>query len=129
MIMVRPTKATVEQNGDTIQIVKQNIWITKGDSGYISLDIIPTDRHGDVYELTEDDVISVQVRKAPNGGDIVFTAEIVRDDEIYWHIRPADTAELEIGTYVWDRQVVLANGDVFSFVPVSDFHVIDEVTE
>lgn len=129
MIIVKPEKAKIEQDGSEIQVVRQNIWITKGDSGYLTLDIIPTDKYGDVYELTEDDVISVQVRKAPNGGDIVFTAEIVRDDEIFWHIRPADTAELEIGTYVWDGQVALANGDVFSFVPVSDFHVIDEVTE
>lgn len=30
MIVVRPTKATVEQNGDTIQIVKQNIYARTG---------------------------------------------------------------------------------------------------
>jgi len=129
MIIVKPEKAKIEQDGSEIQVVKQNIWITKGDSGYLTLDIIPTDKYGDVYELTEDDVISVQVRKAPNGGDIVFTAEIVRDDEIFWHIRPEDTTGQSVGTYVWDGQVVLANGDVFSFVPVSDFHIIDEVTE
>ena len=129
MIVIKREKAKIEQGGSEIQVIKQNIWITRGDSGYISLDINPVDKYGDAYELTDDDTISIQVRKEPNGGELMFTADIVRDGEIFWHIKPADTAEQPVGAYVWDGQVVLANGDVFSFVPVSDFHIVDEVTE
>lgn len=34
----------------------------------------------------------------------------------------------EIGTYYWDAQVEYANGDVFTFVEVSRFTLLPEIT-
>ena len=36
--------------------------------------------------------------------------------------------DLDVGDYYWDAQVEFSNGDIFSFIPVSKFKLISEVT-
>lgn len=110
-----------------LKIRKYDIQLTRGDSAYITLGI--TDNSGAPIEITGNDVIRCQVREAPNGGTVIFSGVIERDDEIVWHIRPVDTAAVAAKDYYWDAEIEFSNGDIFSFVPVSKFTVLPEVTE
>lgn len=110
-----------------LKIRKSEIQLTRGDSAYITLGI------GGI-EPSAADVVRCQVRKAPTGGEIIIDAVAEQDaddpTQYLWYIRPEDTAELTPGEYYWDAQIEIAeSGDIFSFVPVSSFIILDEVTE
>ena len=111
------------------KIKKSNIQITRGDSAYISINVL--NGNGNPYRGNEGDKIQAQVRYTPTTGSIIFEAELEEDSEggVLWHILPENTATLSPGTYYWDAQLVMANGDTFSFIPVSQFVVTDEVTQ
>ena len=115
-----------------LKIKRNAIWLTRGDSAYITF--LLTDREGNPVNLTENDVVSCQVRSAPNTGTLLFQGEIIRninqgDDGTYtWHITPSNTRDLAIGQYYYDVQVETQSGDVFTFIEASPFHVTDEVT-
>ena len=112
-----------------ITIDETNIAITRGDSAYIQFNI--TDMSGNPITLTENDIVRSQVRKKPNDGDLIIDGDIIRnnlENTIIWHIRPEDTKDCEVGNYYWDAQVEYPNGDIFTFVPVSKFRLLSEVT-
>lgn len=111
-----------------IKIKKTSISITRGDSAYISFAL--TNADGNPIDLSTEDKVRCQVRKEPVTGELLFDGEITQSDEegVIWHIRPEDTAELEVGEYFWDAQIEYADGDIFTFVDVSAFNVLPEVT-
>lgn len=116
-----------------VNIDKTNISITRGDSAYI--DFFVPSILGEPAQITANDKIRCQVRTAPVTGttvpDLVFEGDIsYKSDKnsIVWHIRPSDTNSLDAGTYCWDAQIEYANGDINTFVSVSDFIVLPEVT-
>lgn len=108
-------------------IKKTNIELTRGDSAYITLDI--RDGEGNPLVLSPEDTVRCQVRTAAVTGALLFEGDIViEDDVVMWHISPEDTASLNVGEYVWDAQLELSSGDIFTFIPVSTFEVLGEVT-
>mgnify|MGYP006916027032 CR=1 FL=1 len=115
------------------KISKNKISITRGDSAYLDINIFNED--GTAYTLHDGDTVQAQVRTEPNIGELLIDASLengkiyVNDNgAIVWHIFPADTRNLEIGTYSYDVQIVTADGDVFTFIEDSDFRVTNEVT-
>ena len=40
---------------------------------------------------------------------------------------PEDTKNFEFGSYVYDIQIELANGDIYTFIPLSNFNITGEV--
>lgn len=111
-----------------LTIKRTNISLTRGDSAYITLSV--TDGSGTPIELNENDTIRVQVREEPNGGTLIFEGNLIFDDDgITWYIRPEDTEAREVKVYYWDAQVEFSNGDIFTFIPVSKFTILSEVTE
>ena len=109
-----------------IKIKKTSISITRGDSAYILFAL--TDADGNPIELSGQDKVRCQVRKEPTTGELLFEGEIIQnDDGIVWHIRPEDTVALE-GEYYWDAQIEYGDGDIYTFVDVSAFNVLPEVT-
>lgn len=111
-----------------LRISGTNIALTRGDSAYITLGI--ADEKGNIFALEDGDEVRVQVRTAPNSGELLFqgTIELGMEDEIIWHILPQDTFHVDVATYYYDAQVRLSNGDVFTFIPCSKFKLLDEVT-
>lgn len=109
-----------------LKISGNKISLTRGDSAYITLipnmDDVP-------YVLGENDTVRVQVRDVPNTGELIFEGNIeIINDEIVWHILPEQTKDLEVAVYCWDAQLELENGDIFTFIPSSQFKLLDEVT-
>ena len=112
-----------------IKIENTNISITRGDTAYIQFNL--KDISGQKVVLTTMDVVRCQVRDENVDGDLIFEGEVLRDyanNTVTWHIRPEDTADLDIETYYWDGQVEFSNGDIFTFVDVSKFNILPEVT-
>ena len=113
-----------------------NIYLTRGDSAYIALTV--TDGSDNPIELGPNDHIKCQVRRAPNTGDLLFQGDIIRrpaygdePEKFIWWIHPSDTSDVDLEEqkeFYWDAQVEFANSDVFSFIPVSDFVLLSEVS-
>lgn len=103
-----------------------NITITRGDSAYIN--VVVTDSEGHDYVVGPNDVVRAQVRQDATSSNILFET-IIPSDTMVWHIKPEDTEGANMGrTYVYDVQLETADGDVFTFIPLSNFTVSKEVT-
>lgn len=100
------------------------ISLTRGDTAYLSLDL--TDANGEPFEGSEGDYKTFTVRERV-GGTLLFAITETLDSA--FKITPDMTKELEYGRYVYDIQVTLANGDVFTVVPKNTFKLTEEVTE
>ena len=112
-----------------LKIKGSKIWLTRGDSAYITLEPTVGDDE-EVYQLQEGDTVHAQIRTEPNTGELLAEGEILHGDDgsVIWYLRPADTKDLDIGTYYWDAELDLSNGDIFTFITSSPFNVTDEVT-
>ena len=103
-----------------------NITITRGDSAYITVFI--TDSKGNPYTPGPNDKIRAQVRQDASATKILFESQISYDT-LVWHIKPEDTVQAQMGkSYVYDMEIETAEGDVFTFIPLSSFTVSKEVT-
>lgn len=113
-----------------LKINKTDISLTRGDSAYISFSL--KDNTGSPVRLERVDRVRVQVRDKNIDGELLFEGLVDHDYDsgtIVWHIRPSDTTDLSIGTYYWDAQVEFAaHGDIYTFVDVSRFNVLPEIT-
>ena len=123
MIYIKERKEKI--NGVTY--VYEDIYLTRGDSAY--LDFPLTDKDGNPIVLGDGDHLRCQVRKEPNGGEVLFEGIIEEGETYTWHIVPSDTKDAPLDTYVWDAQVEYSNGDIFTFVNVSNFTILKEVTD
>lgn len=78
------------------------------------------------YEFQPDDKVEMTVRRSAEiGSEVIFRIEGDADHII--HIRPEHTRSLEYGSYKYDIQATLINGDVVTYGPYS-FKVLKEVT-
>lgn len=108
-----------------------NISITRGDSAIIALEI--TDAAGDPYIIKDNDRLTMTVKKYINDElpVIVKTLDdgIVRgDDAVEIHIDPQDTSGLRYGNYVYDVELVMADGYTDTVIPPSQLTITGEVT-
>lgn len=109
-------------------LICYDIYITRGDSGYIGLELV--DDHDQVIDVGDNDTIRCQVRKEPNDGEIVFNGTIEKSEDTYvWHILPENTRGKDVAAEYWyDIEIEFSNGDVFTFVPTSKFALMSETT-
>lgn len=107
---------------------QQHIEFTRGDTAYLDFDIIDDD--GNEFLLGENDIVKCQVRESvADDSQLLFEGVMeYADGKATMHIRPEDTAGKEVKTYVYDVEVEMENGDVFTFIPVSNFTLMDEST-
>ena len=125
MLYVKKRK---EVRGDVV-ITCYDVYITRGDSGY--LDITMTDKDGNPIELTSEDSVRCQVRDSDQDtAQLIFEGKIeVNSEGVHMlHVYPEDTADVELGNYVYDIEVDTAGGDVFTIIPLSYFILLPEST-
>lgn len=107
---------------------QQHIELTRGDTAYLDFEII--DDNGNEFLLGENDIVKCQVREnVADDSPLLFEGVMeYADGKASMHIRPEDTEGKEVKTYVYDVEVEMENGDVFTFIPVSNFTLTDEST-
>lgn len=103
-----------------LKVFGNDIALTRGDTARLALKVKNAD--GTIYELQEGDKVYFTIRSAD--GEEIVSREVTNGIVIY----PADTAGLPYGTYDYDVEVVLANGDVNTII-VAKLDVRKEVRE
>ncbi|WP_278502845.1 hypothetical protein [Mitsuokella multacida] len=94
------------------------ILLTRGDTAYIN---VVTDD----YTPQDGDQIKLTVKRSTADKDTLIQ-KTVSDGVV--KIEPKDTETLDYGTYVYDCQLTTAAGDVYTFIPPTDFVLQEEVT-
>lgn len=112
-------------------VVGNNISITRGDSAVIALEI--TDTSGRAYIISDGDQLTMTVKASIDDvvPVIVKTLDhgIVRgNDAVEIHIDPQDTACLRYGDYIYDVELVMADGYTDTVIPPSQLTITGEVT-
>lgn len=122
MIEIKRTKVPESR------FVRCDIYLTRGDSAYLDCDV--KDRSGKPITLGSEDNLHIQVREAPDGGNVLFEGQVESDGRgLVWHILPEQTKTAPKSRYYWDAQIEFSNGDVFTWIPASEFVLTPEVTE
>lgn len=109
--------------------IKNNvIKITRGDSASLHVELMKPD--GLEYVMSEGDTLTMTVRKVI--GSAVLMQIVSETNEIY--ISPADSKKLSVGSCVYDIELKVLAGDVFTVVGLGEnvtknMIVCAEVTE
>lgn len=107
-----------------LKIKGMDIHLTKGDTGYITLDI--RNSQNKPYKYNDGDTLTMTIKKTLTNSKVI--EKTVNADESFV-ILPDDTKELSVGRYKYDVQVNTAIGEVFTVIPESAFYLEKEVTE
>lgn len=105
------------------EIYRNDISITRGDSAIFEVTI--TDKDGNTYTPINTDRVTFTVKENTRSNAIVFQ-KTVENGKIV--IAPSDTEGLRYGKYVYDVQLVTADGWVDTIIPPHLFTVLGEVT-
>ena len=136
-IGIYPSKRRMErgtiknQNGRSVEIVltvdKDNtIHLTRGDTARFSLGQIVNTITNTNYTPTAEDTVTMTIKKTVMQAD-PFVQIIVPGGEVL-HIKPEDTKAMAFGKYVYDVQITMADGDVYTIIPPTTFELLKEVT-
>lgn len=100
------------------------ICLTRGDSARFAVDII-NDITKEAYTVEPTDTLKFTVKKAIT--DTTPKLQIITVGENEFYLRPADTAGLDFGKYIYDVEVVTAGGDVYTVIEHTVFELTKEV--
>lgn len=104
-------------------IYRNDISIIRGDSAIFEITI--TDKDKNIYTPTSDDTVTFTVKENTRSNAIVFQKPVVNGKIV---IDPKDTEDLRYGKYVYDVQLVTADGWVDTIITPHLFNVLGEVT-
>lgn len=106
-----------------IRIINNSIYMTRGDSASIHLDI--TDMDEKTYTPEDDDTIMFTMKKSPTESAAIFQKKV---EGGIIKINPEDTQKLDYGRYVYDIQLKKADGATETIIPPHIFKIQKEVT-
>ena len=98
--------------------------IVRGDTGKAKLTYKFS---GIPYEMEDGDVLTFGVKKATSDTACLIE-KTYTENPFMLHLEPNDTKKLAYGEYVWDVQLVRANGDTYTGVKKKPFVVTEEVS-
>ena len=101
----------------------KQITITRGDSGRAKI-LLRMD--GEVYEMNDGDQINFGVKKKYSDTECLVE-KTYTENPFVLAIDPEDTKPLDFGSYVWDLQLVTADGYTKTLIAKKDFKVTEEV--
>lgn len=109
-------------------VVQTAIGLTRGDTAF--LDVAITNQvDGTSYEMASGDRLVLTIRtarKGTSGSETLLTKTLTGASTFEFF--PADTEEMQYGSYVYDIQLTTASNEVFTVIPESPFEVLSEVT-
>lgn len=100
------------------------IFLTRGDTFKAVLTITYPD--GSIYTPIEGDSIRFAMKRDVDDTECLILKDIPIDTMML-QLDPADTKELEFGSYIYDIQLTKANGDVDTFITASKLKLTVEV--
>lgn len=108
----------------------KDIWITRGDTAFIDLEVRQPIFPYDTYCLEEEDSVLLTIRKNKSDNidednPILLQKELVEGRFIFVN---SDLKDFEFGDYFYDVQLKFANGVVNTIVGPSLFKILPEVT-
>lgn len=105
------------------KIKRNRIQLVRGDTFRAKLTL--KDKAGTEYIPSADDEVLFTVKRNASTDKILIQKKVA-DGEV--HLEPADTEDLPFGSYVYDVQVTLANGDKDTVIKANVFEILPEVT-
>lgn len=106
------------------KIKRNRIQLVRGDTFRAKLTL--QDKAGNIYIPTADDEILFTVKRNVSAKEPLLQVEVFGG---IVYLRPSDTENLAFGSYVYDVQVTLANGDKDTVIKANIFEVLPEVTD
>lgn len=108
-----------------LKVEDYTIYLVRGDSAY--LQVIVYNQNGTQYIVKDDDELVFSMKKKITDNN--YSLQKQCDINGYMYLEPEDTEVLEPGRYVYDVQLTLSTGEVFTIIPVSYFYLLEGVTE
>ena len=102
------------------------IHLTRGDTARFSIGEIVNTITNTNYTPTAEDTVTMTIKKTVLQADPCVQI-IVSGGEVF-HIKPEDTKAMAFGKYVYDVQLTMADGDVYTIIPPTTFELLKEVT-
>ena len=102
------------------------IHLTRGDTARFSIGRIVNIVTNTNYTPTEDDTVTMTIKKTVLQADPCV--QIIVPGGGVLHIKPEDTKAMAFGKYVYDVQITMADGDVYTIIPPATFDLLKEVT-
>lgn len=106
------------------KIRRNRIQLVRGDTFRAKLTL--KDKAGNVYIPTADDEVLFTVKRNASTQQILIQKRVENSEVV---LEPSDTENLDFGSYVYDVQVVLANGNKDTVIQANIFEVLPEVSE
>lgn len=106
------------------KVRRNRIQLVRGDSFMAKLTL--QDKAGGLYVPTAEDEVLFTVKRNATTDQNLIQVQVL--DGIV-RLAPSDTANLDYGAYVYDVQIILANGEKDTVIPPNVFEVLTEVTE
>lgn len=106
------------------RVKNTTIYLTRGDTFKALITI--TNPDGTIYTPKEGDEIRFAMKQDVEDEECLIIRDIPTDTMLLI-LYPADTKQLEYGTYVYDIQLTKANGDVDTFITASKLKLTYEV--
>lgn len=106
-----------------LKVKNNNISITRGDSGVVK--VLPTNPDGTPYQVKAGDTITLTVKANTDTVETLISLPVVDGQAV---LKPAHTKSLKYGAYVYDVQLMTAEGDVYTFITPHTFKILEEVT-
>lgn len=106
------------------RVTGTNITMTRGDT--FKANVVIMDSTGARYVPQENDEIRFAL-KADYNNKAPLIMKIIPNDTLLLRLESEDTKHLCIGKYVYDIQIIFANGDVDTFIDRATFTLTEEV--
>lgn len=111
------------------KITNKEIYLTRGDNA--RMHVSATDKiTGDSYVPQDGDTVSFSLKKKVKDEEPLIFIEQTDHTETGWYITfmPEHTNKLSFGDYLYDIQLITANGWVDTIIEPTKFTVAEEVT-
>lgn len=106
------------------KIKRNRIQLVRGDTFRAKLTL--QDENEGLYIPTPEDTILFTVKRNASDKEPTIQKEVV--DGVV-HLEPSDTESLPYGSYIYDIQITLANGDKDTVIKANVFELLPEVTD
>lgn len=110
-----------------LTIDKDNtIHLTRGDTARFRITQAMNLATGEPYVFLPEDILEFTIKKSVNDTNPLIHKKVQGGEII--HLLPEDTKSLSFGRYVYDVQLTLANGDIYTIIVPTVFEIAKEVT-